>query len=292
MGFQQQFHFIAGLPRSGSTLLAAILRQNPRFYAAMSTPVGALCNNLLNSMGANSEFSVFFNEEKKKEILKSIFQAYYKDETDKKIIFDTNRQWCSKLPPLKQMYPDSKILCCVRNVAWVMDSFERLYRRNAFDYSRLYGDDERGTVYSRCEAIAKYDRVVGFAWTALKEAFYGEHSSSLLLIDYEILTRFPEKTIELIYQFLGEELYPHNFAHVEYDEPEFDNWMGAKGLHQIKGKVQFKPRKSILPPDLFEQYNKLSFWTNQQGSAAHVITSSPVSEKEDKPAPPEPVEIQ
>ena len=35
-------HFISGLPRSGSTLLAAILRQNPRFHAAMSSPVGSL----------------------------------------------------------------------------------------------------------------------------------------------------------------------------------------------------------------------------------------------------------
>ncbi|MEG4005469.1 sulfotransferase [Microcoleus sp. Pol11C1] len=33
-------YFISGLPRSGSTLLAALLRQNPRFYSAMTSPVG------------------------------------------------------------------------------------------------------------------------------------------------------------------------------------------------------------------------------------------------------------
>jgi sulfotransferase len=31
----QKMHFISGLPRSGSTLLAGILRQNPQFHAAM-----------------------------------------------------------------------------------------------------------------------------------------------------------------------------------------------------------------------------------------------------------------
>ncbi|MBD9680249.1 sulfotransferase, partial [Pseudomonas sp. PDM18] len=36
----QNFHFISGLPRSGSTLLSAILLQNPRFHAGMSSPVG------------------------------------------------------------------------------------------------------------------------------------------------------------------------------------------------------------------------------------------------------------
>jgi hypothetical protein len=30
-------HFISGLPRSGSTLLAAILRQNPHFHATISS---------------------------------------------------------------------------------------------------------------------------------------------------------------------------------------------------------------------------------------------------------------
>ena len=47
-----KLHFISGLPRSGSTLLAGILRQNPRFHAAMTGPVGALFGAMLNAMGA------------------------------------------------------------------------------------------------------------------------------------------------------------------------------------------------------------------------------------------------
>ena len=48
-------HFISGLPRSGSTLLAGILRQNPRMHAAMSSPVAGLLNSVLEQMGAGSE---------------------------------------------------------------------------------------------------------------------------------------------------------------------------------------------------------------------------------------------
>ncbi|NBR76993.1 MAG: hypothetical protein EBT73_06670 [Actinobacteria bacterium] len=32
----KEFFFISGLPRSGSTLLSGILRQNPEFYADIS----------------------------------------------------------------------------------------------------------------------------------------------------------------------------------------------------------------------------------------------------------------
>ena len=227
-------HFISGLPRSGSTLLAGLLRQNPRFAAAMTGPVGGLVTTLLNSMSPQNETAVFLDEAKRRAILKAVVEAYYADETGK-VIFDTNRMWCARLPLLRELFPDAKVLCCVRNVAWIMDGFERLVRRNAFEPSRLFGTpDERATVYSRTEALAHRDRVVGCAYSALKEAYYGEHSEHLLLIDYDILTAKPEACLRLVYRFLGEDWFPHDFANVEYDAPEFDRPLGAPGLHRMR----------------------------------------------------------
>jgi sulfotransferase len=80
--FVQKVHFISGLPRSGSTLLSAILRQNPAFHAAMSSPVGSLFDAALGTMSTNSEFSVFFPEEKRRAILENLMQTYYADQDD------------------------------------------------------------------------------------------------------------------------------------------------------------------------------------------------------------------
>jgi sulfotransferase len=157
----------------------------------------------------------------------------------------------------------------VRNVAWIMDSFERLVRRNAFEPSRLFGTaDERATVYSRTEALGHRDRVVGFAYSALKEAYYGEHSDHLLLIDFDILTRRPEACLRLVYRFLEESWFDHDVERVEYDEPEFDGRLGAPGLHKVSGPVRFQPRQTVLPPDLFEKFDHLTFWNDPKGSAA------------------------
>ena len=52
----QKFHFISGLPRSGSTLLSALLLQNPRFHAGMTSPVGTLLSGMLQQFGAGREF--------------------------------------------------------------------------------------------------------------------------------------------------------------------------------------------------------------------------------------------
>ena len=227
-----RIHFISGLPRSGSTLLAGLLRQNPRFAAAMTGPVGGMVTTLLSTMTPQSETAVFLDETKRRELLRAVVTAYYADQDGKEVVFDTNRLWCARLPLIRELYPEARVLCCVRNVAWIMDSFERLVRRNAFEPSTLFATpEERATVYSRTEALPHRDRVVGFAYSALKEAYYGEHSDHLLLIDYDILAQKPEACLRLVYRFLGEDWFEHDFERVEYDEPEFDRRLGAPGLH-------------------------------------------------------------
>ena len=267
-------HFISGLPRSGSTLLAALLRQNPRFHAAMTSPVGGLVERMLEAMSEDNEFSVFISQEQKRALILSIFSAYYHPQSDKEVIFDTNRLWCGKLPLIRELFPEAKVICCVRNIAWIMDSIELLIRRNAFDVSRLFNNPaERATVYSRTEALSQGSRLVGYAYNALKEAFYSEQSASILLVDYDLLTKGPAKTMSLIYQFLGEAPFEHDFDNVQYEEPEFDKRLKTKGLHQVRSQVEFKQRKTILPPDLFERFDGLSFWTDATNSRASAIVA-------------------
>ena len=56
-GRRMTFHFLAGLPRSGSTLLGALLRQNPRFHAGMSSPVATLFESVIAQVSAGTELS-------------------------------------------------------------------------------------------------------------------------------------------------------------------------------------------------------------------------------------------
>lgn len=273
-----KFHFISGLPRSGSTLLAGILRQNPHFQAGMTSPVGVLFAGLLNQFSAGSEYGPVITQTQRRRLLRGLFDSYYADEKDgadgkdNRVIFDTNRMWCSKLPALMDLYPQAKVIACVRNVAWIMDSIEKLYRANPFENTKLYNDDiERNTVYSRVETLAQRNRLVGFPWAALKDAYYGEHAKSLLLVEYDLLAQAPEKVMRLVYDFLGEPWYEHDFNNVQYDAPEFDQALGLDGLHRVRAKVSVQQRQTILPPDLFAQYSSLSFWNEDTASAANVI---------------------
>ena len=270
------YHFISGLPRAGSTLLAALLRQNPAVAAGISSPLGPLFHATRNAMGAWTETSVLLQDAQRERILRGLFDSYYADQQDRRLILDTNRAWCARLPALKRLFPAAKVVCCVRSVAWIMDSIERLTREHAFHESRLWNNDsERSTVFTRVDALAQNDRFVGFAWSALKEAVYGEHADSLLLVDFDLLTAAPGQVLDLVYDFLGEPRFSHDFENVDFDEPAFDQNLGLPGLHRVRPTVAPVRRASILPPDLFARLDAMSFWQDLENSRARVIAARP-----------------
>lgn len=243
----------------------------------MTSPVGALVQGVLAQVSAGSEFGAMVDRDMRRRLLKGLFDSYYADEPGDCVIFDTNRTWSAKMGTILDIFPGAKVIACVRNVAWVMDSMERLYRSDPYENTRLFGGNmARSTVYSRCEGLAQHDQLVGFAWSALREAFYGEHGSSLLVLDYELLAQAPHKVLPLVYDFIGEPHFAHDFENVDYDAPEFDVPLGAPGLHKVRSRVELKERRPIIPPDLFEKYAQLTFWTDPAGSAAHIVTAQPV----------------
>ena len=211
---------------------------------------------------ARNEAAVFLDNEIRKRLLTSVFDAYYHEAAPETVIFDTNRGWTTKLPALVELFPEAKMICCVRSVSWVLDSVESLIRRNAFELSGIFSYDSNGTVYSRVEGLASPAGMVGFALNALREAIYGPQADRLLLVRYESLVANPLGALAAIYAFIGEDLYPHDPKHIEpsYDMIEFDQRLGTPGLHDVGRSVQARERGTILPPDLFARYQRDAFW--------------------------------
>lgn len=265
---QAKLHFIAGMPRAGSTLLAAILRQNPRVHAEMTSPVGAIFNACLTTMGS-ADTAAGMEDDVKRRVLKGVFDSYYADADGSAVVFDTNRVWPARLPSIGQLYPKAKLICCVRNPAWVMDSIERIVRANAFSINRMFESAaERATVYSRTDALIHANRLIGVAWAALKEAYHGPESERLLLVDYDLLATAPGEVLPAIYRFIDEPPFAHDFDHVEYEAEAFDERVSARGLHTVKGKVELTPRPTVLPPDLFRRLESMAFWRGDGGTRA------------------------
>lgn len=113
-----RLHLVSGLPRSGSTLLAAILRQNGEASAAMTSPLSDIFTGTLRVMSI-SETSLFMSEGQRRKVLKAIVDAYYCD-FPHRVVYDTSRLWCAYAGPVLELFPDSWMICCVRSPAWVL----------------------------------------------------------------------------------------------------------------------------------------------------------------------------
>ena len=263
-------HFISGLPRSGSTLFAAILNQNPRFHAGMSSPVGSLALALQRNMSNENDMAVFIDNEQRTAIMRAVFPAYYQAVHPTKVIFDTNRLWCSKMPLVAHLFPAAKVIACVRHIPWIVDSIERLVRANKLEPSKMFGFETGGTVYNRFDGLASSNGMVGFAYHALREAFYSDESDRLMLLSYETLTADPKRALREVYRFIDEPEFEHNFDHVEYQANDFDIRLGSPGLHTVSGPVHATQRKSVLPPDLFRRMEPDTFWLDAKNNMRDV----------------------
>ena len=239
-------------------MLAAILRQNPAFHAAMSSPLYTVIHGLLRNLGPVNEYSRFISDEQRERILRSVFESFYCSLSDRKVIFDTSRGWTGQLFTLAALFGESRVVCCVRSPAWILDSIERRVQSSPFQRSKMFTDETGVNVYTRVEHMLKKG-ILGPSLQGLRQAWYGEHADRLIVVRYESLTEQPAEVIGQLYRALGEPEFEHDFEKLEYDAPEFDQDLGMPGLHRVRRRIEPNRRTTVLPPDLFSQ-NDRSFW--------------------------------
>src|SRR5450755_1860568 len=114
----RKFHFISGMPRSGSTLLAAILNQNPRFRSGMTSPLADIMGVVMAEASSKNDFSFDLSDEQRIAMLRGLVENFYAKQTDSGIVFDTSRLWCSRMQLLDTLFPTAKVIACVRQLSW------------------------------------------------------------------------------------------------------------------------------------------------------------------------------
>jgi len=256
---KKQFYFISGLPRSGTTLLSTILNQNPKFQASISGPLARFIRSIIEQSSAMSGYRYQCPSDKRKKIIHGIFNNYY-DDPNKEVFFDTNRGWTLLTPILKDLYPDTKLILCVRDLHWILDSFENLYRKNIYDKNLMIPDEYSSNVYLRSDYLMREDSTIGFAYLGLKQAITSAETDMIMIVEYEQLCKNPNGMLKAIYNFIDQPYYQHDFDNVEASYDEFDKDLNIKGLHSTRKKVEWIERMSILPPDIINKFSNLEVW--------------------------------
>ncbi len=266
-------YFLAGLPRSGSTLLANILAQNASLYVTPTSGIVDMLVQVRNSWDRNDAFRAMerdLNEGMKGRVLRSMLQAYFAH-TEQSVCIDKNRYWAEFLEMGAALVGGRervKVLVTVRDLRDVVASFEQLYRKTSA-LGQL--PQEAGlalkfkTALGRVETFIDDGQPVGRAYNAIRDAVTRGWKGNMHFIDYDDLTRNPAKTMKEVYRFLGESPYEHDFAYVEQVTVEDDFVYGFKDLHTIRAKVE--PQKPQWPHIFDDAVFQSPIWKNVENSA-------------------------
>ena len=252
-------HFISGLPRSGSTLLASILQQNPKFHTDIASPLNAIVEQHLHT--ETYGFNKVITPEKTKKLIQAAFDVIY-DDVDKEVIFDTNRCWTGKLEIIHDIFPDAKVICCVRDIKSILNSFEHVYRNNLYDGASHMYDPGAQTVYARAQCLAQPSGVLGVGLTWLKQGIHSAFKDMLYIVEYDDLVDDTEAVIESIYSLLELEPFEHDFTDLKnIAKTELvDNELSLPGLHNIRKSVSRAELPNYIPHDLAASFEHMEYW--------------------------------
>lgn len=255
----KKYHVISGLPRSGTTLLSTILKQNPRFESSISGPLARFVRAIITESSTQGGYRFECPPEKRKKLINGLFENYYDDPT-KEVCLNVNRGWPLLLPTIKDLYPEAKMIMCVRDIKDILNSFEHLFRKNPYTFTTMFSQDEGLNVYTRCESLLNPGRTLGFAYNCVKQGITSEHKSSIIIIEYDKLAKNPEMIMKVIYNFINEPYFEHDFNNVAASYPDFDEDVQLPQLHDTRKVVEHKEQEMIIPPDIIQRVQGMEVW--------------------------------
>lgn len=257
-------HFLSGLPRSGSTVLAAILNQNPLIHVTPTSGLIGLMGAVAEKWDRDQTIHVQGrNDDDMIRMLRGVMNA--KNELiDRPIIIDKNRGW--PMPPImrtmtKVLNQSPKIIATVRSIPDCIASFVRVVNPP---------NKEQFLLESHLINVVKN------AYITLREGMR-EDPMAFCIVEYDDLLADPRKQLNRIHKFLNIELFNYDFDCIEGSvvaEKDDEIW-GIKGLHDIKPKLERQHQQTAeeVLGHRFHEFNQVRFW---RGETQETIPKRPL----------------
>jgi len=230
---------LAGLPRTGSTLLSNILAQNKEFSVEGNS---ALCEIMWQAKmafenQASEQIAASSRGDKiKSDVMSGIPSSYYKDNSGK-VIVDKCRLWVNNeniSMARNYINKDIKSIVMIRPIHEIVASFAKVSLKN---------DDENNF----------YEYLLSPNNHVLMHSFYAtcyaleNLKNTCLFISYAQVVENTGNTIKDIYNFLDLDLFSHNEKSIEQTVFENDAAAGLDDLHTIRSKILREPNEITLP---------------------------------------------
>lgn len=268
------YHFMAGLPRSGSTVLTALLNQHPDVYASSQSDLVNMLFGLNEQIPNYESYKAGMFHDGYKNVMNNMASNFYAH-IDKPVIIDKNRGWGAPYNwdnLSHYVNPKRKVILTMRPILEVLASFIKVSEKsekitgepaylNQDFWVTHYRDKRDAQVDYIMRLNGELDRAIFSIANLLKN-----HPESVHIVWFNDLIENPQDTLNEIYDFLEVKRHQNIFDPIEDINKQDDlNGYRIVGLHHIDKKLKDPATK---PEDYLSDYaiakygNALDAWSS------------------------------
>ena len=256
----KKIFFLLALPRSGNTMFASLMNQNPD----IGVTANSITLEIMKDVFLLKETDVFKNYTDHKSldnVLDVVFDAYYKDWPYKYII-DRGPVMTPGNLMLMQKHLKQPIKCVIiwRDLLDVIASFIKWFENEPTAYIHNYGHKN---IEEKCWSLMSKDGQIAKELIAVQNALKPENKDMTLIIKYNDLVNNPENEIRKVYKFLDIPYFNHNYnslSQFSVNGIPYDDRIVGKNLHTIKTKIEKQPNvyRDKIPQSIINAYGHIT----------------------------------
>jgi len=263
-------HYLSGLPRSGNTVLSALLNQNPQIFSSPISPLSQIMYKTEMECVSSENFVRNPDYIGLNNLLKNMPHNYY-GHIKEKIIFDREKSWTTpnNLNRLINFVnPNPKIIFTVRSTLDILKSFILQSNNHSFLEENMKSNDYFPSYYltkndAICEYIMTSTHLMGKSLLALHNALKPENKKYVHFVDYNNLINTPKDTMTNLYEFLEIDYFNHDFYNIKSLETNNDTAANLpQTLHEVHPVLKHysPPIEEVLSPYIINKYKDVDLW--------------------------------
>ena len=247
------------MQRSGNTLFASIMNQNPKIVCTANS----ITLEIMKDLFLLKETDVFQNYPDHRSldnVLDVVYDIYYKD-WPQKIIIDrgpvtTPGNFALMKKHFKRPF---KCIILLRDLMDVLASYMQWYTENPDAFPNRFNlntDDEKlSMIMNNKGAVAK-------DLQAIKNSY--NYPEMCLYIKYDDLVAQPEKEIRRVYEFINMPYFNHTFKdlkQININGIGYDDTIVGKNMHTIRTEIKkkYNPYINKIPERIRQKYEHIKF---------------------------------
>lgn len=228
-------HVLAGLPRSGSTLVCNILNQHPDVWASSTSALPNILLAMSQVMSSSPEVTADHANipealDRDVAAARAVVEAWYSYRPER-VVVDKSRMWSHQTVMLRSILPDAAAVVMVRDPREVLASIERQHRATG-----LYQAQGEHLLGPRCRQLLDPEGMVGSAINGV-ENMIRSRFSNVLFVDHAALIAVPSVWMSKIETTLGIDAHDWDVDNVDNVSTDLDPLYRGKFPHSGEGAV-------------------------------------------------------